>query len=64
MQSVSTGQYNWSAFLEDINTADPVMSKLKERCLWRAPIGWVCTDKYEDGGMCFSICVKFLYHIV
>ena len=42
MHSVSTTQCEWVCFSGG-DFADPVMSRLREWCLYRAPIGWPCS---------------------
>ena len=43
MHSVSTLQCELVSFSGG-HFADPMMSQLKEWCLWRAPIGWPCPE--------------------
>ena len=43
MHSVSTAQCE-QVYFSGEHFANPVMSQLREWCLWRAPIGWPCTE--------------------
>ena len=43
VHSVSTLQCELVSFSGG-HFANPMMSQLKEWCLWRAPIGWVCPE--------------------